>query len=148
MEPHHYDGSRSTGRTVLEGGSSQRSSRARETWSRPRDCSILHDVFYRRGRPLRLHYGFERLRPITLVAVVTKGIAARAMELIPRTTLAAMQTGPVLVLVQRNEPRGSQQLCTRPTNDVPLYPAKGAVCKGWAQRGVNHHSLGSSCSSL
>jgi len=28
-------------------------------------------LFYRRGRPLCLHYGFERLRPIMVVEAVT-----------------------------------------------------------------------------
>jgi hypothetical protein len=31
--------------------------------------AVLHDFFYRRGSPLRLHYGFERLRPIRVYVV-------------------------------------------------------------------------------
>ena len=33
----------------------------------------LHDLFYRRSSPLCLHYGFERLRPITILRNVVFG---------------------------------------------------------------------------
>jgi hypothetical protein len=63
--PHHSVCSPGAGRAVLEGRSSQRSSSARKTSARSGHRAVLHDLFYRRGSPLRLHYGFEHLRPIT-----------------------------------------------------------------------------------
>src|SRR4029079_19515639 len=49
-----------------EGRSSQGGSSTRKTSARPCHHAVRHDLFYWRGSPLCLHYGFERLRPITV----------------------------------------------------------------------------------
>ena len=45
---------------------SQGGSSARQTSARPCHRAVLHDLFYRRGSPLCMHYRFERVRPITV----------------------------------------------------------------------------------
>ena len=66
VAPHHSVCSPGAGRALLESRSPPRGSSARKTSARPRHRTVLHDLFYGRSRPLRLHYGCERLRPMNL----------------------------------------------------------------------------------